>query len=631
MRNVKFKQILITMNKIYCGAAALAVMASAVCGCKSDGPDSPGGTGGTSESVKLTLTPFSELNASDEALNSHADDWQDAVLSLNYRSIVKVGASVIGTDNPSYGRIVKLADGTYILTAHDYYSGGNGSTVYWATSPDLENWTSQGKLFSPYSVTNLRGQEATRLYTNGFGKTLKNGDVLMFASFRTTGTYAFWQWRDEQGIEMRRSTDNGKTWSDPVEVYRGPNWEAIMLEDADGVLELYFSESRPWISGSHSGTSMVRSTDGGKTWLPQLGSEPYRVIRHTWYDEHQDKWLFTDQMPGLIILNGSRQKAGIFESAHDYPTNGKVNFNISFAWSPEDGNWNYIEGEEKNGSGLDVKTAPVGPADRAIDLWKGGAPSIQQFPSGETVVSYGESTYLWQRIGDSRAKNFGDEFKLLPATGSWGSMLVDNPHELVTYMRNSSDNRNVNVTICKEALNHRIAASGHAVSADGDNSEWLKSDDALFVGGKCQAQATLRCAADADNIYFLVECLDENVSKDDYMQVFIAPSDASRLTGKSMRFKIGPNGLRTQGIYAGGWVEKELGATASARYDATLSDASDTDNGWLAELAVPRSSVNVVDGKIKVNLALFDMEGGEDAIISTGEKDPRKWITVDNL
>lgn len=616
------------MNKLYTGLALLAAVSLA--SCKAEGPDD-GGKQIPSESTKLTLTPFEMLNASADAVNSHKDDWAQSVLTLNYRSIVNVGASVLGTSSPSYSRIVKLADGSYILTAHDSYSGGNGSTVYWATSQDLVHWTPQGKLFASRSVVNARGQEATRLYTNGFGKVLSNGDVLMFASFRTTGTYSFWKWRDEQGIEMRRSTDNGKTWSEPYEVYRGPNWEAIMLEDGDGELELYFSESRPWISGSHSGTSMVRSTDGGRTWLPGLGKEPYRVIRHTWYDAHQDKWLFTDQMPGLIILNDSKCKAGVFESAHDYPVGGSVNFCISFAWSPEDGNWNYIEGEEKDGTGLDVKTAKVGPVDRKIDVWNGSAPSLLQFPSGETVVSYGQDWYQWLRIGDSRARNFGDAGKYLPAKGSWSSILLDGTHELITHMRNSTDGKNVGVILCKLALNHRIVASSHKVVIDGGNSDWVNADDALFAGSKCQAQATLRCAADADNIYFLVECRDDNVSKDDYVQLFIAPSDAAKLNAQTLRVKVGLNGLRNQGVYAGNWIEKDFGANAVVRYDATLSDASDVDNGWLAEICVPRSSVKVVDGKVKVNLALFDMEGGEDAIVSTGEKNPQKWITVTGL
>ena len=616
------------MNKLYTGLALLAAVSLA--SCKAEGPDD-GGKQIPSESTKLTLTPFEKLNASADAVNSHKDDWAQSVLTLNYRSIVNVGASVLGTSSPSYSRIVKLADGSYILTAHDSYSGGNGSTVYWATSQDLVHWTPQGKLFASRSVVNARGQEATRLYTNGFGKVLSNGDVLMFASFRTTGTYSFWKWRDDQGIEMRRSTDNGKTWSEPYEVYRGPNWEAIMLEDGDGELELYFSESRPWISGSHSGTSMVRSTDGGRTWIPGLGKEPYRVIRHTWYDAHQDKWLFTDQMPGLIILNDSKCKAGVFESAHDYPVGGSVNFCISFAWSPEDGNWNYIEGEEKDGTGLDVKTAKVGPVDRKIDVWNGSAPSLLQFPSGETVVSYGQDWYQWLRIGDSRARNFGDAGKYLPAKGSWSSILLDGTHELITHMRNSTDGKNVGVILCKLALNHRIAASSHKVVIDGGNSDWVNADDALFAGSKCQAQATLRCAADADNIYFLVECRDDNVSKDDYVQLFIAPSDAAKLNAQTLRVKVGLNGLRNQGVYAGNWIEKDFGANAVVRYDATLSDASDVDNGWLAEICVPRSSVKVVDGKVKVNLALFDMEGGEDAIVSTGEKNPQKWIKVTGL
>lgn len=616
------------MNKLYSGLALLAAVS--LTSCKAEGPDD-GSKQIPSESTKLTLTPFEKLNASADAVNSHKDDWAQSVLTLNYRSIVNVGASVLGTSSPSYSRIVKLADGSYILTAHDSYSGGNGSTVYWATSQDLVHWTPQGKLFASRRVVNARGQEATRLYTNGFGKVLSNGDVLMFASFRTTGTYSFWKWRDDQGIEMRRSTDNGKTWSEPYEVYRGPNWEAIMLEDGDGELELYFSESRPWISGSHSGTSMVRSTDGGRTWLPGLGKEPYRVIRHTWYDAHQDKWLFTDQMPGLIILNDSKCKAGVFESAHDYPVGGSVNFCISFAWSPEDGNWNYIEGEEKDGTGLDVKTAKVGPMDRKIDVWNGSAPSLLQFPSGETVVSYGQDWYQWLRIGDSRARNFGDAGKYLPAKGSWSSILLDGTHELITHMRNSTDGKNVGVILCKLALNHRIAASSHKVVIDGGNSDWVNADDALFAGSKCQAQATLRCAADADNIYFLVECRDENVSKDDYVQMFIAPSDAAKLNAQTLRVKVGLNGLRNQGVYAGNWIEKDFGANAVVRYDATLSDASDVDNGWLAEICVPRSSVKVVDGKVKVNLALFDMEGGEDAIVSTGEKNPQKWITVTGL
>ena len=587
-----------------------------------------------SKSKTLILTPFSDLNQGDTEINSHSNEWQKSILTMDYRSYVQVGAAVTGTDSPAYARIIKLADGSYILldqTSAD--SNGNGSDVNWATSPDMKEWVGKGCLFKHYAVTNGLGNQDQRYYTNGFGKVLKNGDVLIFASYRNVKSYGTYSCRYDHGIEMIRSTDNGKTWSAPQEIHHGPNWEAMMLEQSSGELQCYFSESRPWISGSHSGTSMVKSDDGGKTWLPSVNNvDPYRVIRHTWYSKVQDKTLFTDQMPALIILNGSHQVAGAFESCYVYDDTGK-HFKIAFAWSPEDGNWNYLRGDEGDGSNFNVSTAQVGPADRAIDLWAGAGPDLEQFPSGETLVSYTTtSPGLNMRIGDSEARNFKDPFNSIPnCSGSWGAMCMVGSHQVCAAMRNSKNSKNVTVTMVNWALNHRIVASKHQVVVDGDNKEWTKTDDALFVGSKCQAQATLRCSADATNVYFLIESLDDNLSKDDYVQLFVAPSDQKNLNSKTYRLKVGPNGVRNQGNYAGGWQENDFGAKVIASYDASLSDSSDQDNGWLTEIEIPRSSLNIVGGKLLVNFSLFDMEGGEDAIVTTGSTNPQDWITISGL
>lgn len=80
------------MNKLYTGLALLAAVSLA--SCKAEGPDD-GGKQIPSESTTLTLTPFEKLNASADAVNSHKDDWAQSVLTLNYRSIVNVGASVL--------------------------------------------------------------------------------------------------------------------------------------------------------------------------------------------------------------------------------------------------------------------------------------------------------------------------------------------------------------------------------------------------------------------------------------------------------------------------------------------------------------------------------------------------------
>lgn len=600
--------------------------------------DKPSGNTPKPVQRELNLTEFGKLNAGQSDINSHANDWDKSILSWNCRSYVELGASAVGHSEPTYGRMLKLADGSYILLNQDRADvNGNGESVYWSVSTDMKNWTSKGKLFASEG-----SNTGDAIWTNGNGIVLKNGDVIVFASYRTRGKYNTYANRFENGIKYRRSRNNGKTWTAAKTIHRGPNWEAIMLELESGELQCYFSESRPWISGSHSGTSMVKSTDGGETWSPAVfnsdgsqntGYYPYRVIRHTYYSEDKGQYLFTDQMPNLIVLNNSKQIAGVFESASAYPKGGNPTFNVSFAWSPEDGNWDIIEGDEGDGKSFDVEHAKVGPAERVIDIWRGGAPDLKQFPSGETVVSYGSSEKLNLRLGDSKAKNWGEPIIAYPGgRGSWGAMMMDNSHEVAALIRNSKNSSNVTIAVSKFALNHWIKAASHSVKNDGDNEDWSTEDEALFTGAACQAQATLRCAADKDSLYFLVECLDENVSKDDYFQLYIAPSGQTSLDANAARVKVGPEGLRSQCKWSGQWVNEDKKVKVHTSYDATLSDKSDKDNGWLAEISIPRSSLKISsDGKVKVNLSLFDLEGGESAIVSTNETNPDKWMSIQGL
>ena len=43
------------------------------------------------------------------------------------------------------------------------------------------------------------------------------------------------------------------------------------------------------------------------------------------------------------------------------------------------------------------------------------------------------------------------------------------------------------------------------VKVNGNNREWKKTDEALFLGEFSDACATIRAAQDEDNLYFLVE------------------------------------------------------------------------------------------------------------------------------
>ena len=106
-----------------------------------------------------------------------------------------------------------------------YHNNQIGASCSYATSMDFKTWSYKGKVFTNYSITDSKGEKNDRRYSNCDGLVLSNGDILTVASYRANNGY-----RDlpkDAGIEMRRSTDNGVTWSEPVSVYQGVNWNCL--------------------------------------------------------------------------------------------------------------------------------------------------------------------------------------------------------------------------------------------------------------------------------------------------------------------------------------------------------------------------------------------------------------------
>lgn len=301
--------------------------------------------------------------------------------------------------------------------------------------------------------------------------------------------------------------------------------------------------------------------------------------------------------------------------------NDNTTYGISFAYTDDSGVWKHLEGDE------------VGPDDRQNYLFSGAAPSLIQFPSGESIVSYGLSSHLNIRVGDVEAREFGEPFVALPGRGSWGTIELDDDHSLIAAMRNSEDADNIVISLAKFFLNHRITATNRTVDIDGDNSEWKATDEALFVGAKSQAQVTLRCSADNENLYFLVEVLDEDISKDDYVNILLSPNTTDgKINSEARRIRVSHAGLHSFSQYAGGgWREITGNVHGKATYDGTISDNSDSDNGYLVEVSIPRSEIKIINGELLVNLLLIDIQSGEDAISSSSSKELTSWIPITGL
>lgn len=323
--------------------------------------------------VACSITPIGELNQGTPIINSHADVTKRSSLMMNYRMFVTMESSY-----PRYPRIKKMKNGDYILFYHNGSANNNiGRRCVYALSKDMKTWINKGEIFNSYDIIDSKGNKNIHCYANCDGLVLSNGDILAVASCRANSGYR--DLPEDAGIELRRSTDNGVTWSEPVKIYQGVNWEPFLLELPTGELHCYFTDSsRTGLEGhgTDTGTAMVVSTDGGKTWRPDFSSSPYYVLRMRW--EKNGIVGYNHQMPSVVRLNDNKGLAAAVETNNS-------GYHISLCYSDKD-EWEYLAADQE------------GPADSNNCVFSGMGPYLGQFPSGETVLSYESSSKYTLKI-----------------------------------------------------------------------------------------------------------------------------------------------------------------------------------------------------------------------------------------
>lgn len=559
------------------------------------------------EPVVCSITPIGDLNQGTPIINSHADVTKRSSLMLNYRTYVTPPNAEIGATYPHYTRIKKMKDGNYILLYHNGWSGGNiGRSCDYAISTDMRRWEHKGKIFKDYNMVDSDGNNNIHCYANPDALVLSNGDILAVASYRANSNYL--NLSKDAGVELRRSRDNGITWSDPIQIYQGITWEPYLLELPSGELHCYFTDSNRTGQegrGRDTGTAMVVSTDGGETWKPDFGSLPYYVIRMRW--EQNGIVGYNHQMPSVICLNDDKGLAAALE------TNYLGKYYVSLCYSDEN-NWKHLDSDEE------------GPVDSDNRKYSGMAPYIDQFPSGETVLFYNSSNKYCVRIGDATARNFGDVYQPFGG-GYWGSLQVIDSHLMVGTIPKAKEGP---VQMATFVLNHRIDAVQRKVTVDGNNEEWAKTDHALFVGGTSQVQGTLRCSYDNDNVYFLVEVLDRNLLVNDYATIYLSPADNSNLAEGAHRIRVSMNGLKSSETYNNKWNSKELGVQVKTFVCDETNKVRLDEYGYIAEISVPRSSLAVSSGQLLVNFSITD-KNVEEAIYNPSSVSTARWIPIVGL
>ncbi len=563
---------------------------------------------------ELNISSISDYNLSSET-DSHKDEWKNSHLELNYRERYILDTGITGTTEVWYPRIKQTANGEYILL---FMNGQTGNHIYISRSKDLKTWYGTERLFEGSAKT-----KDAPLYASADAIVLKNGDIIAAAGFRGYKTYKTDVTTD--GIRIRRSTDNGATWSDIQTVYTGGVWEPSLLQLESGEVQMYWTNTH--IAGApanmfgraddnSTGTAMIRSFDNGLTW----DNDPKvlysaQIVAQQYTKTGSDGKYYSGQMPVAWQLNNGNIALALEVRIGKDGDKNKT-YNLSFAYSQGENSWPDRLGLDEEGPASLKKNA----------FLKGAGPYIRQFESGETVLSYHWGADWFTCVGDSNATEFNarvEAFGPDVAMSIWGSTEVVGSHTIIGTAPASSKS---GIYIGKFYLDHTITAKKANITVDGNVDEWKDVTDAFFVGSESQAQASIRASQDEENIYFAAEVLDYYIASDDKVAFLVG----NYKTGKYLNVAVSAEGKIT--VNKGGITVSKDKLEAAVSVDGTIDDFSGKDKGYVIELKIPKSVFGDTDTLI-FNPVLYNRDSAEaklksDSVGDLQMTDASNWLKI---
>ena len=551
--------------------------------------------------AQVHIHSIDELNRNSGPLNSHAGLTGRSSLEPDLRTRVTLDEKILGQQMLDYGRIKRLQDGSYILF---YQPLKHGYHIYCSRSSDGINWSRGVRIFEGHKFINGDGEEDDHKYATADAVQLANGDILVFCIFHSGKHYG--RHLNEFGLCMKRSSDGGRTWSEEQILHHTVDWEPYPMVLDDGEILVFFTDSDHDWKPASVGCSILRSSDNGYTWtLQQQAVRQFRAkararqlsVGTPRLNPDSIRTAFTNQMPSVIVLNGTRTALGVYESEtpeHD--------LSISLTW--EDCKWpTTLTGEM------------LGPKDRIDHRIRGGAPYIVQMPSGETVLSYGYGFFA-MRLGNESGRNLPDVPKFNPfgpKAMRWGALEVKDPHTVFAVATHLYDPKRLGVShliLEQLRLNHSIEAPVCPIVVDGKNADWEGSTDAFFIGSESRAQCSFRFACDKDHFYVLCECLDEKTTEGD---------------GLTLMFS---NGKDKKGaVYALVDVVGNSAKVAKGTHTKAATFLS-KNNGYVAELVFDKAALPITED----NCIYFDavlLDGGlQDSFTNISAYKPEQWLQI---
>ncbi len=286
---------------------------------------------------------------------------------------------------------------------------------------------------------------------------------------------------------------------------------------------------------------------------------------------------FGGQMPAATRLYDGRTLLAVEVQKLDN------DFDFSYAISDKNGNWKHLGLLEK------------GPETARQSVFKAAGPYLATFPSGEVYLTYHWSGQHY-RLGAPDGSAFSNKVysaayeKEAGASGGnlWGSSELLSSHEVLTATQLKFSDSEYGIQLVHSYLNHRTNAKKMTPTVDASAADWAENTDAYFVGSESQAQMTLQTAHDDENLYFLISRQDMHLQEKDSVSVNIGVGLAEFYT-----VTVDANGSCKLTHFLNGVTKEVKGAKAAISVVGTIGNPEDTDEGYLAEISVPKSAVGL--------------------------------------
>lgn len=491
-------------------------------------------------------------------------------IAWDYRTLTQVFE-----DQVSYPRIIRIANDE-LLSAFEH----QGEVYVSRSADDGENWTEAERVAPRNGDVISAVPELIQL---------ENGKILL--AYNTRPPHDNKDPKKRFGIKLRISEDNGDIWSAQKNVFEGGYewnrgvWEPAMIQHSSGEVQLFFANEYPYKNSEDQEISMVRSTDNGENWTtPETISyrEGYR-----------------DGMPVPLILDNGE---GMAVAIEDNGLHGSE-FKPSIVWTSIESNWGQgaARGESDRRWGALTEESQLPASDY------GGAPYLQQFSSGQTILSF-QSTegrnVEWHHstmtvaIGDEQAKNFSRKSEPFEVTEDryalWSSLFIKNDTTVTAVSATTAYNaaHSQLYTIDGHVIKEMKAFSGQINVDSQSNEEVWKQSTSNFIGAYSCVNANLSTAWDENHLYVWASVSDskfynssDSVKNSPGVAVMLAPkklSEDSLVEGTFKVFATPSEDLLTYQGSNGLWTEDEVEVELVA---------NEHSNGYQLEMAIPWSEI----------------------------------------